>query len=205
MNTVILSITISVFALLVTLVNAATGIANFVLSRVRLLAVREIECGTTQRANVAQSSRHFTVDVISYGAAIWDMEVQVEIKIPDTRRNIATGSSGTIILGLKPRGDYTNPLNAGQGMIWEMWSHEMLIPEFRDHLYKCLPDVPHRNISLCIYCSQKRKLLRRIRHPLFHWRLDDFLENRMKVRLPRYQTSTWRGRIGISSDPAVES
>lgn len=202
MDTVLVSITISIFALFVTIINAIVGIANFVLGRFRLLAVREVVCSEFPLAKLKQSSRCFTVDVVSYGASIWDMEVQIELVIPDTKRNIAKGFTGTIILGLKPRGNYTNPLNAGQGTIWEMWSHEMLTPEFQDQVYKCLPLIPYENITLCIYCNQKRKQLRRIRSSLFHWQLDSFLEKKMNVKLPRYlyQYLAWKNRHILRTD-----
>lgn len=186
MNTAILSITISVIALIVSILNATTGISNFILSRFRLLGVRQLECWGTQRGNPPKYTHRFVVDMVSYGAAIWDIEAQIEIMVPVTDGNIRRGFAGRFILGLKPVGKYINPLNAGQGMEFEMWADEMLEPHFRDQIYKFLPYVPYRNISLCIYCNQKRKLLRRIRHPFFHWKLDQFLDGKMKVKMPHY-------------------
>jgi hypothetical protein len=199
----VLPITISIIALLVTTVNACTGISNFVLSRFRLLRVREIASGYTHRGKPAMPTRHFTVDVLSYGAAIWDVEAQIEIFVPATKRNLAKGFSGTLILGLKPVGKYINPLNSGQGMIFEMWSNEMFGPDpsLKALLDDLIPHVPHKNFSLCVYCSEKRRLLRRVRHGMFRWQLDQFLGGLMKAKLPHYMKLylNWKHRETIRS------
>jgi hypothetical protein len=206
-NPVIVSITVAVIALMVSIVNASAGIANFILSRFRLLGVREIECVIVHEGDPPTMTRHFTIDVVGYGAQIWDMEAQVEIVIPDTKRNVERGLSGKIVVGLKPLGSYTNPVNAGQGVTWHMWSQEMLQPDFWKQIQKALPHVPHRNISLCIYCSQQRRLLRRIRHPLFHWKLDTFFEGKMKVKLPHYLNLylKWKNRRVLETMGRSES
>jgi hypothetical protein len=204
-NPVIVGITISVIALLVTVVNATAGIANFLLSRVRLLGIQAIACLTTLRGNPPRPARQFVVDVVSYGAAIWDLEALIEFTVPDTPGNARRGIVGTSVIGLKPLGPYTNPLNAGQGMTWQMWSDEILVGDFRDQILKRLPHVPRKNISLCIYCSQRRKRLRRIRHPLFHWQLDTFFERKMKVKLTHFLNKylSWKHRHILRSEGRI--
>src|SRR5271167_1230780 len=63
-----ISITLAVIALVVSCINAVTGITNFVLNRVRLLKVRDIRAYSLQ-----DGSRHFEVDILSYGAGVWDL------------------------------------------------------------------------------------------------------------------------------------
>jgi hypothetical protein len=178
-------LTISLLALCLTAVNAAVGICNFVLSRCRLIKVREI--AAFYERNAAGADMHFTVDVLSYGASVWDVEVWIEMQFPLTPENVQAEALGRYSMQLVPISEYLNPLQAGQGILFEIRQSKLrgngseTSPIDRRYM-EALRTLPHRNVSLCIYSSGKRKQLRRIRSTRFHWKLDQFLNGVMGAK-----------------------
>ena len=185
------AIVISVIALCVTVVNASAAIANFMLSRFRLLKVREITCVHHNPVN-APPDAILSVDVLSFGAAIWDVEAWVEILVPETPASKDNKTAGWYKFQLLPaNGQYLNPLNSGQGMVFILRRSSLVAEiDLISQLKPALPGLPRANISLCIYCGGQRKLLKRIRSSVFRWRLDDLFGGHMNAKL-----SWWRNHL----------
>jgi len=208
MDATTLGIFIAVVALVFTVVNCAVALFDVFLSRIRLLTIRNITYERCGRPDWPTESRHFMVDLWNVGAPVWDIEVDLVIDIPYTRANVVRGHFGKIVLGLSPVGEYITPLNPGQGLTFELWEHLHLTPDLRAKILDVIPHVPRRNISLCVYCSRRRKLLRRINGStlqslhVFHWKLDQFLDGALNVKLLKYQEKylSWKDRHVFQSE-----
>lgn len=183
--------TLSIFALVASTVSASAGASNFTLSRFRFVKVREI----TSYSSASQ--RTFTVDVLSYGAAVSDMTVSVEMFVPPTPETTKERIAGWFEMELKPDGKVQNPLNAGQAQRFKLDSdnYKGETPELREHVRKILAAVPKRNVALNVYCNSKRTRLVQVKSPMFLWRLDYFLEGQLAARCPWWQT--WRAKREI--------
>jgi hypothetical protein len=66
-------IEIAIIALIVSLINAAIAIWDFYLSRFSLLKVRKIRTYASQSVQDPQGSTYFEVEILSYGAAVWEL------------------------------------------------------------------------------------------------------------------------------------
>ena len=181
---------VSVVALIVSMANVAAGLANFVLSRVRLLKVREIQ--HSLRHDAKGHVHHFSVDLLSYGAAIFDLQVTLTIFVRPSKKTVADGTVGTTTIELQAVGQLPNPLNAGKGAKFvatrkaEADEHDT---QFIKRMGECLKAARLRDVYVHITCSEGRVTLKRVRDRRTHWMIDGFLGH------PRGIKPYWWGSV----------
>ncbi|MGD0767871.1 MAG: hypothetical protein ABSB42_06710 [Tepidisphaeraceae bacterium] len=201
-----IGVTLAIIALIVSIVNAVTGISNFVLSRFRLIKVRQIRAYASVDVENPRGAEYFEVDVLSYGAAVWDISVEVNITVPLKKKFAKPGFMGAYTLELGVAGEKPNPLNGGQGVTFQMKRARgnqqlrdfCMGTDFGPYFDEIAPAIPRRNICLCVYSGREkktRKLLKRIRSRRFHWAIDCHMRGVFKVR-PSWWRRTW-GKVGI--------
>jgi len=189
--------TLAKWALFISIINATVALWNFALTRIRLPKVRLIQTTFTTKAqdlpvpSNCEGKGELVVDILNSGAAIWDMEVLVEIYFPvplDREKKYPEGVWMT--LQLEPVGEQLNPLNAGQSQEFLLTQDEFKRRPLRDfatqlEMFRAvLPKIPKRNISLCVFCMKRRKLLKRVRSRNFYFQLNALLGSQMKVKAP---------------------
>lgn len=187
---------LAVLALCTSLISATAGSLNFILSRFRLLGIREISASLNDHV-IHGMTWEFSVDVASYGAPIHDVNVFLRFEVPRTKGTVEKGISGTYRMRLDPLGERRDPLSSGQGQTFIMTASvgrdAKRDPNSWD-LRSFLAASP-RDISLLVYCDGGRKLLRQIRSPYLHWRLDCYYANAKGLRCPWWQE--WRSNREI--------
>jgi hypothetical protein len=182
--------TLAVIALAVTTVNASVAITNFLLTRIRLPRLRYVGCSYVNVGRSSQGEHTLTVDILNYGAAIWEMEVWIEIFVPLWAKNVDKNVAGIHRIQLHPVGKQINPLNGGQAMEFNLTTTHLNRhalpgkPSNRDFYGSLLGRLSRRYMSLCIYSNGKRVLLRRVRSRRLHWELDFFFGAKMKLSPP---------------------
>jgi len=182
-----------------TIIALIVSISGFVLSRFRLIKVRQIRAYGRIGVSDPQGSEYFEVSVLSFGAPVWDISAEVTITVPLKKKFMSPGFTRTYTLELGPTEENTNPLNSGQGITFQM-KHpqgrqrvggvDRGVGGFGVYFDEIAPAIPRRNICLCVYSGRgekTRKLLKRIRSRHFHWELDCYLGHVFKV-----QPSWWR-------------
>lgn len=172
-------LTIACIALTVATTNAAFSIFNICMSRFRFIAVQEIQTVSGASVDSPFPYRAFSIDLVSYGASVWDTKVVVEIELPTTAPFLERTLVGRIDLVFTPA-RMMNPFNAGQSMRFEL--RESAKPNEPMHILKMCPkfdevasQIPSRNISLRIYCNDGSKLLKTIKSSELRWSLDGFM------------------------------
>lgn len=177
-----IALVISIVALLLTFINACTGIITFVLNRVRLLKVRKVDSGFVH--DEKGESYYLDVDLLSYGAAIFDLKVKVVIFVEPSRQTIEDHICGTTSMELSPIGVLPNPLNAGKGVRFharrpiKCMDHNQ---PFYERAGRALVAAKARNICILITCSDERKILRRLRNRHTLRSIDQYLGSPRKV------------------------
>jgi len=155
---------ISIIALIVSMVNVAAGLANFVLSRFRLLKVREIQNSYRQDAN--GNAHHFSVDLLSYGAAIFDLQVKLTIFVRPSKKSVADETVGTTTIELQAVGQLPNPLNAGKGakfVATRKADADADDTQFVKRMGECLRAARLKDVYVHITCSEGRVTLKKVR------------------------------------------
>ena len=121
------ALSISIIALLFTILNASLGVLGFVLGRFRLLKVTEVN--TVTGVDRLGKFHSVEVDLLSYGASIFDLAVTIEIFVHPNAKTVADRTVGTTSIHLQPVGELPNPLNSGRGVRFsDMWRPDVLDP-----------------------------------------------------------------------------
>lgn len=191
-----IGITLAGIALVVSIINALTGISNFVLSRFRLIRVRQIRSYFGSGVTDPKGSKYFEVDLLSYGAAVWDLSVEVVVTVPLKKKFMKRGFHRTYVFELPQVGGKTNPLNAGQAARFCLKRPQgaqtingvnLGATGFGQQFEEIAAEIPRQNICLNIYsgCNEEtRTRLRRVRSWKFHWALNNYCGGVFKIRFP---------------------
>ena len=184
-----IALTIAVVALCFTMLNASVGIVNFVLSRFCLLRVREVHT-TTSRDGISEL-HSLEVDLLSYGASIFDLSVVVEIVVRPNAQTTAGGTAGRTRLHLEPIGDLPNPLNAGRGVrfrkLWRPDPSDLQTTRSIERLRAAFVAAGLKDVCIRVTRSEGRVTLKRIRGHHAMQQIDLFLGSPRGIGFTRWQ------------------
>jgi hypothetical protein len=207
---------LAIWALVLTIVNAAVVLLQYIRTATRRVKIRYIQASSQFSIYDAQAGRPdgdtiFEVDVLSVGAAIWDMKVRTEAFLPAVFENGKPPRAGTHWnLSLSPVKEI-NPLNSGQAMKFiirrsDLARHKVgTETNYYQRTAEEIKKAPLRYMSLAVYGAGGRDLLKRVRGRKIQWAMQSFFQVRIGAKpslggalntwLLKFPHGKWGGRI----------